>query len=115
MLEDAARQAHEFKDEYVSSEHLLLALVAKDHGAATRALKDAGVRKDAFLKALADVRGTQRVTDQDAEGNTSRSASTPAISPAARAAASSIRSSAATRRSAAPSRCCRAAPRTTRC
>jgi ATP-dependent Clp protease ATP-binding subunit ClpB len=68
VLEDAARQAREFKDEYVSSEHLLLALVVKDHGAATRALKDAGVRKDAFLKALADVRGSQRVTDQDAEG-----------------------------------------------
>jgi ATP-dependent Clp protease ATP-binding subunit ClpB len=67
LLEDAERQSKEFKDEYVSSEHLLLALVAKDHGAASRALKDAGVKKDALLKALAEVRGTQRVTDPEAE------------------------------------------------
>ncbi|HVZ89691.1 MAG TPA: ATP-dependent chaperone ClpB [Polyangia bacterium] len=68
LLEDAGKQSKEFKDEYISSEHLLLALVAKDHGAASRALKDAGVRRDALLKALAEVRGTQRVTDPEAEG-----------------------------------------------
>jgi ATP-dependent Clp protease ATP-binding subunit ClpB len=67
LLEDATQQSKEFKDEYVSSEHLLLALIAKDHGAATRALKDAGVRKDDLLKALAEVRGNQRVTDPEAE------------------------------------------------
>jgi ATP-dependent Clp protease ATP-binding subunit ClpB len=68
LVEQATRQSKEFKDEYVSSEHLLLALLAKDFGAASRALKDAGVRKDALMKALADVRGTQRVTDPEAEG-----------------------------------------------
>jgi ATP-dependent Clp protease ATP-binding subunit ClpB len=68
LFEEATKQSKEFKDEYVSSEHLLLALVAKDFGAATRALKDAGVRKDVLLKALAEVRGTQRVTDPEAEG-----------------------------------------------
>jgi ATP-dependent Clp protease ATP-binding subunit ClpB len=68
LLEDAAQQSKEFKDEYVSSEHLLLALVAKDHGEATRALKDAGVRRDDLLKALTEVRGNQRVTDPEAEG-----------------------------------------------
>jgi ATP-dependent Clp protease ATP-binding subunit ClpB len=68
LFEEATKQSKEFKDEYVSSEHLLLALVAKDFGAASRALKDAGVRKDALLKALAEVRGTQRVTDPEAEG-----------------------------------------------
>jgi len=67
LIEEAGRQSKEFKDEYVSSEHLLLALVAKDFGGASRALKDAGVRKDALLKALADVRGNQRVTDPEAE------------------------------------------------
>jgi ATP-dependent Clp protease ATP-binding subunit ClpB len=67
-LEEAAKQSKEFKDEYVSSEHLLLALAAKDFGPASRALKDAGVRKDTLLKALAEVRGTQRVTDPEAEG-----------------------------------------------
>ena len=68
LLEDATRQSKELKDEYVSSEHILLALLGKDHGAASRALKDAGVRKSDFLKALAEVRGTQRVTDPEAEG-----------------------------------------------
>jgi ATP-dependent Clp protease ATP-binding subunit ClpB len=67
-LEEATKQSKEFKDEYVSSEHLLLALAAKDVGPASRALKDAGVRKDTLLKALAEVRGTQRVTDPEAEG-----------------------------------------------
>jgi ATP-dependent Clp protease ATP-binding subunit ClpB len=68
LLDGATKQSKELKDEYVSSEHLLLALAGKDHGAATRALKDAGVRKDALLKALVEVRGTQRVTDPEAEG-----------------------------------------------
>src|SRR6188472_4540118 len=68
LVEQATRQSKEFKDEYVSSEHLLLALANKDFGAASRALKDAGVRKDALMKALAEVRGTQRVTDPEAEG-----------------------------------------------
>ncbi|HEY6476906.1 MAG TPA: ATP-dependent chaperone ClpB [Polyangia bacterium] len=68
LLEEATKQSKEFKDEYVSSEHLLLALVAKDFGPASRALRDAGVRKDVLLKALAEVRGTQRVTDPEAEG-----------------------------------------------
>ncbi len=68
VLEDATKQSKEFKDEYVSSEHILLALVAKDHGAASRALREAGATKDALLRALAEVRGNQRVTDQEAEG-----------------------------------------------
>ncbi|HXI55712.1 MAG TPA: AAA family ATPase, partial [Polyangia bacterium] len=67
-LEGAAQQSKEFKDEYVSSEHMLLALVDKDHGAASRVLREAGVKKDNLLKALAEVRGSQRVTDQQAEG-----------------------------------------------
>src|SRR5436305_5355556 len=67
-LDEAGKQSKEFKDEYVSSEHLLLALVAKDFGPASRALKDAGVKRDTLLKALAEVRGTQRVTDPEAEG-----------------------------------------------
>jgi ATP-dependent Clp protease ATP-binding subunit ClpB len=68
LIDQAGRQSKAFKDEYVSSEHLLLALIDKDFGAASRALKDAGVRKDALMKALAEVRGTQRVTDPEAEG-----------------------------------------------
>jgi len=67
LLDEAARQSGEFKDEYVSSEHLLLALLSKDLGAASRVLREAGVSRDTVLKALADVRGSQRVTDPDAE------------------------------------------------
>src|SRR5690349_4730741 len=65
LLEDAGTESKALKDEYVSSEHLLLALVDKDHGAATRALKDAGVRREDVLRALAEVRGNQRVTDPE--------------------------------------------------
>jgi len=68
LLDEAARQSEEFKDEYVSSEHLLLAMLAKNVGDATSILREAGVRRDDLLKALADVRGNQRVTDPEAEG-----------------------------------------------
>src|SRR5579872_3843387 len=68
VLEGANQQSKEFKDEYISSEHMLLALVDKDHGAASRVLREAGVKKDSLLKALAEVRGSQRVTDPQAEG-----------------------------------------------
>jgi ATP-dependent Clp protease ATP-binding subunit ClpB len=68
LVEEATRQSKEFKDEYVSSEHVLLAMVAKNQGPASQVLKDAGVRKDTLLKALAEVRGNQRVTDPEAEG-----------------------------------------------
>ncbi len=67
LLDQAAKQSEELKDEYVSSEHLILALLAKDFGPASRVLRDAGVDRDAMLKALADVRGSQRVTDPEAE------------------------------------------------
>jgi ATP-dependent Clp protease ATP-binding subunit ClpB len=67
LLDESARQAEEFKDEYVSSEHLLLAMLAKDVGDASRILREAGVSRDALLKALFDVRGNQRVTDPEAE------------------------------------------------
>jgi ATP-dependent Clp protease ATP-binding subunit ClpB len=70
-LEEATRQSQEFKDDYVSSEHLLLALVAgpasKDQGPASRLLREGGVTRDGLLQALAEVRGSQRVTDPEAE------------------------------------------------
>jgi ATP-dependent Clp protease ATP-binding subunit ClpB len=68
LIDEATRQSKEFKDEYVSSEHILLALVTKDFGAASRALTSAGVKREDLMRALAEVRGTQRVTDPDAEG-----------------------------------------------
>jgi ATP-dependent Clp protease ATP-binding subunit ClpB len=61
VLEQAEREARALKDEYISTEHLLLALVERP------ALKDAGVTHDAVLRALRGVRGNQRVTDQNPE------------------------------------------------
>jgi ATP-dependent Clp protease ATP-binding subunit ClpB len=66
MLDRAFAEASALTDEYVSTEHLLLALVEGD-GAAARILADAGVTRDAILGALAEVRGRQRVTDQTPE------------------------------------------------
>src|SRR5256885_4692101 len=66
-LERAEREAERFKDEYVSTEHLLIAIAQDRDGAAGRALAAAGVTSDAIYKALVDVRGTQRVTDQNPE------------------------------------------------
>ena len=61
VLEQAEREAQRLKDEYISTEHLLLALVERP------VLKRAGVTHDALLKALRQVRGSQRVTDPNPE------------------------------------------------
>jgi ATP-dependent Clp protease ATP-binding subunit ClpB len=65
----AEDRAQQLKDEFTSTEHLLLAL-ASEHGRApaAAALKKLGVTPDAVLAALASVRGSQRVTDQNPEG-----------------------------------------------
>src|SRR6266566_3054949 len=60
-LDQAEQEAEKLKDEYISTEHLLLAL------ADTKALKDAGADHDALLRALRQIRGSQRVTDQNPE------------------------------------------------
>src|SRR5690349_11932463 len=67
VFQQAQREATELKDEYISTEHLLLAMTA-DQGYTGQALKRLGVTKDRVLKALVDVRGSQRVTDQSPEG-----------------------------------------------
>src|SRR6478736_3780190 len=70
MLDQAFKAADTFKDEYVSTEHLLLAMVRdKDKSnEARQLLSGAGAEHDAILKALTSVRGSQRVTDQNPEG-----------------------------------------------
>src|SRR5439155_1029049 len=55
------------KDEYVSTEHILLALVAEKRGAAAEALKSVGVTRDRIAQALTAVRGSQRITSNDPE------------------------------------------------
>jgi ATP-dependent Clp protease ATP-binding subunit ClpB len=69
VLEAAEREAKRLKDEYVSVEHLLLALA--DEGASSaagRRLKEFGVTREAFLAALTQIRGNQRVTSATPEG-----------------------------------------------
>jgi len=67
-LEQAFKEATNFKDEYVSTEHLLLGVAGLKSDAARDALSAAGATRDAILKALTAVRGSQRVTDQNPEG-----------------------------------------------
>jgi ATP-dependent Clp protease ATP-binding subunit ClpB len=68
ILEQAFKEADNFKDEYVSTEHLLLALARAKGDPVQMALASFGATHDAILKALAEVRGSQRVTDQNPEG-----------------------------------------------
>jgi ATP-dependent Clp protease ATP-binding subunit ClpB len=67
VLDQASKETEQFKDEFVSTEHLLLALPRKSKDAAGRVLAHLGVTHDTILKALVSVRGTQRVTDQNPE------------------------------------------------
>ncbi len=66
VFDRAFEIAKEFGDEYVSSEHFLLALAEADAETAKRLAK-AGVQKDALLKALKEVRGSARITDPSPE------------------------------------------------
>ena len=66
LLDAAAQEAETLTDEYVSTEHLLLAAL-RGGGAAARILAEAGLTRDTVLAALAEVRGRQRVTDQNPE------------------------------------------------
>ncbi len=68
VLEDGLREAEALKDEYVSTEHLLLALLGDAGGEAGRILRRQGLTREGVLRALAEVRGSQRVTDPEPEG-----------------------------------------------
>jgi ATP-dependent Clp protease ATP-binding subunit ClpB len=67
VLETAEATARQFKDEYVSTEHLFLAIVGLKDGDAARVLKTFKVTEASVLAALKSLRGSQRVTDQSAE------------------------------------------------
>ncbi|CAN5576461.1 ATP-dependent chaperone ClpB [soil metagenome] len=68
ILEQAFKEAENFKDEFCSTEHLLLALAKAKNEPVQVALQSFGATHDAILKALTAVRGSQRVTDQNPEG-----------------------------------------------
>lgn len=66
VFDTAQKEADDLKDDFVSSEHLLLALSSAG-GETGRIFKESGVTKNAILQVLKDVRGSQRVTDENAE------------------------------------------------
>jgi len=66
-MEKAFEEATHFKDEFVSTEHLLLALSQQKNDPAGNLLDKSGAGHDVILKALVAVRGTQRITDQNPE------------------------------------------------
>jgi ATP-dependent Clp protease ATP-binding subunit ClpB len=68
VMRTADDEAKRLKDEYISTEHLLMGLVEARDGAAGRALAEMGVTREKLLQALTAVRGSQRVTDQNPEG-----------------------------------------------
>lgn len=67
VLENSFREMEQLKDEYVSVEHLLIALSEAQGTPSARILSAKGVTKDRIYMALTDIRGTQRVTDQSPE------------------------------------------------
>ncbi|MBM4275666.1 MAG: ATP-dependent chaperone ClpB [Deltaproteobacteria bacterium] len=67
VLDEAFKQADRMKDEYVSTEHLFYGLAADKAGDVGRLLRSHGLTPEAILKALADLRGSTRITDQAPE------------------------------------------------
>ncbi|MGD8244980.1 MAG: Clp protease N-terminal domain-containing protein, partial [Anaerolineae bacterium] len=67
VLDAAEKTARQMRDEYASTEHLLLALMGSHGGNAARFLSAYGITEDAVLRALTSVRGSQRVTSQHPE------------------------------------------------
>jgi ATP-dependent Clp protease ATP-binding subunit ClpB len=68
VLEAAAKLAPQFQDEYVSVEHLLLAIASVTGSSAAQLLARHGVSRDALLSAIQELRGSHRVTDENPEG-----------------------------------------------
>jgi ATP-dependent Clp protease ATP-binding subunit ClpB len=67
LLENAFKEASNFKDEFVSTEHLLLGMTKLKRDAAQEILSKAGATYDNILRGLTSVRGNQKVTDQNPE------------------------------------------------
>ena len=116
VFDTAEKIAKKAGDKFVTVERLLLALAMETGDEAGRVLKDAGVTPTALNTAINDIRKGRTADSASAEqGYDALEALRPRPDRGRRARASSTPSSAATRRSAAPSRCSRGAPRTTPC
>jgi len=67
LLDNAQTEAKNFKDEYVSIEHIILSMIKHDHTDAGNILRDAGANENVLMRALQQIRGHTRVTDQNPE------------------------------------------------
>ena len=63
----AEKEAKHLKDEFVSTEHLLLGIIEENSSYASGLLRQAGITRDKVLQTLVEIRGTQRITDQEPE------------------------------------------------
>ena len=69
IFQEAQKEAEKMQDEYVSTEHLLLAIAGEKDGDAGRILRSNGITKEDVEKVIVDMRGGARITDQNAEEN----------------------------------------------
>jgi len=67
MLNQAMKYAHDLKDDYISTEHLLLASLENTDDSASRIISEMGLTEENVMKILQEIRGSQRVTDQNPE------------------------------------------------
>jgi len=67
LLESATSEAERLKDEFIGTEHILIAIAGEREGEAARILRDFGIDQEKIYLALQDIRGGQRVTDPRAE------------------------------------------------
>jgi len=68
IMTEAQKEADKLKDEYISTEHIFLAILKDGSSEANKILEKNGVSEDAVLKALMSIRGSQRITDPQPEG-----------------------------------------------
>ncbi|MDH3529887.1 MAG: ATP-dependent chaperone ClpB [Acidobacteriota bacterium] len=69
LFAEAQKEAEAMKDEYVSTEHLLMSIADEKEGEAGKILRSSGVSKEDIFKVVEDMRGGSRITDQNAEEN----------------------------------------------
>jgi ATP-dependent Clp protease ATP-binding subunit ClpC len=67
LIENANREADRLKDDFVSTEHLLIAIAGEGRGEATTILAESGINQEKIYQALQKIRGGHRVTDRQAE------------------------------------------------
>jgi len=69
IFQEAQKEAERMQDDYISTEHLLLAVAAEKDGDAGRILRTNGISREDLEKVVTDMRGGSRITDQNAEEN----------------------------------------------